>query len=98
MLTGGVAHRNTGGQQQQQAGASTTPQWGGSAAPAQPAHVDRHTASQAYQQRYFGDAQPSSGPEQPAALDSSSQGVRGYSVDAPAPAPTTQSKHHVAVL
>ncbi|KAH9929581.1 uncharacterized protein BXZ73DRAFT_47886 [Epithele typhae] len=69
------------------AGASTAPQWGGSGA--QPAQVDRHTASQAYQQRYFG---PSAGAESsPGAAQPTAAPAQGYTVDGPMSTPPTES-------
>ena len=62
------------------------PQWG-SGASMQPTNVDRHTASQAYQQRYFAPSpvpEPSPNPmavaQQPSPYD---VGVQGYDVDVP---------------
>ncbi|KAI0666017.1 hypothetical protein C8Q78DRAFT_1072766 [Trametes maxima] len=77
------ASRNTG----QSSNSSTTPQWGS----APPTQLDRHTASQAYQQHYYGgEASPSPAVEQPITLNgpSTHEQVQGYDLDAPAaPAP-----------
>ncbi|KAI0358652.1 hypothetical protein OH77DRAFT_1421082 [Trametes cingulata] len=72
------ASRNTG---QSSTGPSTSPQWG--AAP--PTQLDRHTASQAYQQQYYG-AEPSPIAEQPISLNGpTTHGgqLQGYNLDAP---------------
>ncbi|KAI1795526.1 hypothetical protein LXA43DRAFT_970457 [Ganoderma leucocontextum] len=56
--------------------ASTAPQWG--AAP--PAHLDRHTASEAYQQQYFAS---SNAPAQPPRSAHDPSQVSGYDLDEP---------------
>ncbi|KAI0645845.1 hypothetical protein C8Q79DRAFT_911399 [Trametes meyenii] len=85
-VTSELIPTNTG----QSPNSSTTPQWGS----APPTQLDRHTASQAYQQHYYGaETSPSPAVEQPIALNGpSAHGqVQGYDLDAPAapaPAPT----------
>ncbi|RPD53205.1 hypothetical protein L227DRAFT_513636 [Lentinus tigrinus ALCF2SS1-6] len=68
----------------QSSGSSTTPQWGS----APPTQIDRHTASQAYQQQYFGPGSttqsqynPDAEPHQISLQDNTQ--VTGYNVDAP---------------
>ena len=57
--------------------ASTAPQWG--AAP--PAHLDRHTAQEAYQQQYFA---ASNAPTQPPASSAHNPSqALGYDLDEP---------------
>ncbi|KAI0743999.1 hypothetical protein C8Q80DRAFT_1184470 [Daedaleopsis nitida] len=73
----------------QSSNASTMPQWGS----APPANVDRHTASQAYQQQYYGlgpnahsqppQPSPNAEPHQISLNDGHSQ-VQGYNLDPPA--------------
>ncbi|KAH9892704.1 hypothetical protein C8Q73DRAFT_699123 [Cubamyces lactineus] len=71
--------RNTG------QSSNTVPQWGS----APPTQLDRHTASQAYQQHYYGEPEPSPALEPPISLSSppASQ-PRGYDLDAPPVQPT----------
>ncbi|KAI0663387.1 hypothetical protein C8Q70DRAFT_906392 [Cubamyces menziesii] len=76
--------RNTG----QSSNPNTVPQWG----TAPPTQVDRHTASQAYQQHYYGEPEPSAALEPPISLSSppasQPREPQGYDLDTPPVQPT----------
>ena len=68
----------------QASNASAPPQWGS----APPANLDRHTASEAYQQQYFGSAVPSQ-PTRSAVPVHDPADLHGYDVEGH----TAQSEH-----
>ena len=88
---------STGPGQASGSSSATTPQWGS----APPTQLDRHSASQAYQQQYFGPgsaAQPQPSPNaEPHQTEISLQDntqVTGYTVDAP----PVRSAYHLPFL